>query len=318
MPRIVKFITILSCMIVLVACSNDSEETSQIDSSSEEEKETITITDFSDRTLEFSEKPEKIVALGNGETDIVYALGESVVGRPSGETPIKEAEEALEVGSSHSIDLEKLTYLSPDVVLGNFPMNQKDIPSVENLGAELVLTSANSVDDILKQITLFGELLDKNDEAEKITSSINDHIEDIKANSLSSKPRALLIYGAPGSDLIALPNSLSGDILEIAGGENIASQFESLEEYPQYAALNSERIIDANPEIIFIMSHGNVEETKESVMKQLSKKSGWEHIDAIKNEQIHFLPKDLFGTNPGTRITEAIDHMYDLLKDVES
>lgn len=126
MPRIIKFITILSCMIVLVACSNDSEETSQIDSSSEEEKETITITDFSDRTLEFSEEPEKIVALGNGETDIVYALGESVVGRPSGETPIKEAEEALEVGSSHSIDLEKLTYLSPDVVLGNFPMNQKD------------------------------------------------------------------------------------------------------------------------------------------------------------------------------------------------
>lgn len=36
---------------------------------------TLTIKDFADRSITFPSAPQKIVALANGEMDIVYALG---------------------------------------------------------------------------------------------------------------------------------------------------------------------------------------------------------------------------------------------------
>lgn len=313
---IVRLGMIFGLLFLLIGCSDPTETESMSDTTDVETGSSITITDFSGRTLQFDKPPERIVALGNGEIDIIYALGGEVVGRPSGESVAKDAIDAIEVGSTHSIDLEKITSLQPDVVLGNDPMNQKDIQPIHSIGAEIILTSANSVDDIKKQISLFGTLLQNEEEAESIIEGINAKIYELENKPFNDKPRVLLIYGAPGTNMAALSNSLGGNILELAGGENIASDFPSLEMYPQYAQLNTERIIEANPELILLMTHGNPEEVKESFIQDMQNNAGWPELDAVKNDQFHILPSDLFGTNPGTRITEALDYMYDLLEDV--
>lgn len=306
----------LPLLLLLVGCSLNNEAADTNNTTEASNHPSFSIMDFSDRTIGFQQHPEKIVSLGNGETDIVYALGGKVVGRPTGEPVIKEAENALEVGSTHSVDLEKITSLEPDVVLGNHPMNSKDIQAIESIGAEMVLTSANSVDDITKQIMLLGDLLGKEDKAEELIHTINEKINDLQKRSSENKPRVLLIYGAPGTNMAALPNSLGGNILKLAGGINIASDYPSLEQYPQYAQLNTERIIEANPEIILLMSHGNPEEVKDSFIQDMSKNAGWSDLDAVKNNQFHILPSNLFGTNPGTKVIEALDYIYELLEDV--
>lgn len=303
--------------ILLIGCSNQSNETNNEQNQSTSNENTFSITDFADRTITFEEPPEKIVTLGNGETDIIYALGEEVVGRPTGETIVDEAKDAQQVGSSHSIDLEKITSLNPDVVLGNNPMNTNDIPSIESIGAEMILTNANSVQDIKDQIILFGDLLNKEEIAKELNNSIDEKISTIQEqNHVKEKPRVLLIYGAPGTNMAALPNSLSGNILEIVGGENIASDYPSLEMYPQYAQLNTERIIESNPQFILLMSHGNPEEVKASFEKEMSKNAGWNELDAIKNDRFYILPSNLFGTNPGTQIEDALDYLHELLQEV--
>lgn len=306
----------LFSLILLIGCTENDETGTDVNNGTTNDAN-ISITDFADRTITLELPPENIVALGNGETDIIYALGGKVVGRPTGEAVVKAAESALEVGSTHSVDLEKITSLEPDVVLGNHPMNQKDIEPIKSIGAEMILTSANSVDDIKRQISLFGALLNKEENAEEIIKKIDEKVKQLKEKSTDSKPRALLIYGAPGTNMVALPNSLGGNILELAGGENIAGDFPSLEMYPQYAQINTERIMEANPEIIMLMSHGNPEEVKSSFIQEMEKNSGWSELAAVKNDEFHILPSDLFGTNPGTRIVEALDYMHDLLEDVD-
>lgn len=313
MKNVRHFIFLFVFIILLAGCTN-TEETSKTTNTTN--NATISIIDFADRTISFEQPPENIVALGNGETDIIYALGGKVVGRPTGDAVVEEAKDALEVGSTHSVDLEKITSLQPDVVLGNHPMNQKDVEPIKSIGAEMILTSANSIHHIKEQIALFGTLLDKEEKAEEIISEINEKIEQLQNESSNEKTRVLLIYGAPGTNMVALPNSLGGNILEVAGGENIASDYPSLEMYPQYAQLNTERIIEANPQIIMLMSHGNPEEVKNSFIQDMEKNAGWSELDAVKNNQFHILPSDLFGTNPGTRIIDALDYMYELLEDV--
>ncbi len=305
---IVAFLSIL--MMITVGCSSNSVQ-------SEDEKETngstISITDFSDRTIDFDQTPEKIVSLGNGETDIIYALGEDVVGRPTGDPVIDESKDALEVGSTHSVDLEKITSLEPDIVLGNHPMNTNDVQAIESIGSEMILTSADSVDDIKSQVTLLGDLFDKGEKSDEIIHRIDEKIDQIEADLPDEKPRVLLVYGAPGTNMAALPNSLSGDILELAGGENIASDYPSLDAYPQYAQLNTERIIESNPQFILLMSHGNPEEVKDSFIEDMSNTAGWNELDAVKQDNFIILPADLFGTNPGTKVVDALDYLHELL-----
>lgn len=278
----------------------------------------LVVEDFAGRQVVFDDVPKRIVALSNGDVDIIYALGGEVVGRPTsrGNTTIQAAENVEQIGNTHEVDLEKVTLLKPDVVLGNYPLNQKDIPSIEGIGAKMILTSANSVADIKKQIHLFGTLLQKQEKANELIQAIDTKLGQYQTNHDIEKPRALLVYGAPGTYMAALSHSLSGNILELAGGENIAADYPALEQYPQYAQLNTERIVEANPQAIFIITHGNPEEVRDGFLKEMQENSAWSSLDAVKNNRVTVLPSDLFGTNPGTRVTEALDLMSNYLSEV--
>ncbi|WP_311079935.1 ABC transporter substrate-binding protein [Paenibacillus polymyxa] len=276
----------------------------------------IQVIDFSKRTLAFQKVPQHIVALSNGDLDIIYALGGTAVGRPNSNGPavVAGAENVQQVGSTHEVDLEKITMLKPDVVLGNYPMNEKDIPAIEGVGSQLLLTGANSVHDIQSQITLFGQLLQKQAQAVKLNQQIDQQVAKLhKETASASKPKVLLVYGAPATYMAALPNSLGGNILEVAGGSNIAADFPGLQNFPQYAQLNTERIVQADPDYIFIMTHGNTEDVKAAFIKEMQENAAWNGIRAVKNNQVEVLPSDLFGTNPGTRVTKALDLMHQKL-----
>ncbi|MEK3915517.1 ABC transporter substrate-binding protein [Paenibacillus sp. FSL H7-0331] len=271
----------------------------------------LIIKDFADRSITFPSAPQKIVALANGEMDIVYALGGTLVGRPTATVPaaLQAAQSVEQVGSTHGLDLEKIALLSPDVVLGNHPLNTKDIPGVEGVGSKMVLTSANSIDDIKKQIGLFGQLLQKEDKAKELTQAIDQKLQELKTTPSTAKTRVLMVYGAPGTYMAALNNSLSGDILVSAGGENIAADYPKLDNYPQYAQMNTEKMMKSNPQLIVIMTHGSPEKVKDGFMKEMQQNAAWSSLDAVKNNHIEILPADLFGTNPGTKVVEALDLM---------
>lgn len=276
----------------------------------------IVVTDFAQRQLMFDTPPKNIVALGNGETDIIYALGGTLAGRPTSDiVPADPAAVTVpQIGSTHEVDLERISLLRPDVVLGNHPMNTKDIPTIEGIGSQMLLSSANSITDIQNQIALLGELIDREEQGEEWIGKIEEVVSNYQQRAdVVNRPRVLLVYGAPGTFMAALPSSLSGDILTVAGGVNIASDYPRLQSYPQYAQLSSERIVEADPEHIFILTHGKPEEVRDSFVREMQTNPAWNRINAVKNDRIEVLPPDLFGTNPGTRIIESLALMHEKL-----
>lgn len=274
----------------------------------------ITIVDFTERSVSFDHIPERIVALGHGEADIIYALGGDVVGRPSGEVVGQHAamRDVQEVGSVHTVVLERIAVLQPDVVLGNDPINTTDIEKLASIGAKVVLTHAHSIEDIRRQVELFGQLLAKEDQASALLEKINTKLSDTEKGR-STEAKVLMVYGAPGTYLAALPNSLAGDLLVEAGGTNVAAAFEQLQSFPQYAQLNTERVVEANPDMILIMTHGSPEDVEEGFIREMAKSPAWSSIEAVQHERVHVLPSDLFGTNPGTRVVEAVRYLEELL-----
>ncbi|MBH5320842.1 ABC transporter substrate-binding protein [Paenibacillus sp. GSMTC-2017] len=272
--------------------------------------------DFADRKVAFSKIPERIIALGNGEVDIIQALGGTLVGRPQPNAALlpDSVKDIPVVGSAHTVDLEKIASLRPDVVLGNYPINSNDVPKLESIGTKTVLTQANSIADIRRQILLFGELLGKEEKATELIEALDSELQAIKGSQLKKQQRVLMVYGAPGTYLAALPNSLAGNLLETAGGSNMAAEFPRLQNFPQYAQLNTERVVEASPDVILIMTHGNSEEVEQGFVKEMEGNPAWSSLLAVQEGRIHVLPAELFGTNPGTRVADAVKLLGELLE----
>lgn len=260
-----------------------------------------------------NKKPQRIVTLSSSDTEIIYALGGKVVGRPTamGKVIPPEASAATEVGSTHGILFEKLASLKPDLVIAS-PSLKTQQATIEALGAQVMFHSHNTFDDIQKSVSLYGTILGQQDKAAQLIKGMNDKVKGLVKPK--NKPKTLIVYGAPGSFVIALPTSYPGNFLELAGGTNVAASFPKMDKMPQYAELSLERIIAANPDYIMLITHGNADEVKTSFKQQFENNPAWKSITAVKKDHFDVLPSDLFAANPGLRAPQAIETINKLLK----
>ncbi|MGX5542792.1 ABC transporter substrate-binding protein [Bacillus cereus] len=309
---ITLFTAILSIFFLLIGCSAKGDEKASA-TKTEKGKEKIEITDLSGRKVTFDKVPENFATLSMGDMDIIHALGGKIVGRPDTKLTLpEELKKAQVIGNAHQPNFEQIASLKPDVLVANNGF-QKNVPTVEGQGTQVIISSANSVQDIQKNIELYGTVMKKEDKAKEINQKMNDQM---KKYEKKSDVKALLVYGAPGTYLAALPTSLSGDILEKTGGKNIASDFPETKEYPQYAQLSVERIIEANPDVIYLITHGDPKSVKKAFEGEMIKNEAWKNLEAVKQNRVVILPPDLFGSNSGTKVTEAMDFMYKSIQDV--
>jgi len=261
-------------------------------------------------------KPKRIVTLSSADTEMIYALGGAVVGRPTalGAVNPPAAASAVEVGSTHGILFEKLASVKPDLVIAS-PALKSQQATIEKLGAQMLFNSQNTFEDIKASVRLYGKLLGKESKAEEITAGMDKSVGSLKKPA--SKPKTLIVYGAPGSFVVALPTSYPGSFLELAGGENVASKFPKMDTMPQYAELSMERIVASNPELILLITHGDAAEVKAGFKKQFEGNAAWKSLPAVKNDRFEVLPQDLFAANPGIRAPKAIETINNLLLQVD-
>lgn len=307
-------------VLMLAACGEDSATTNDTNKAKGKEDKTkseeqVELTDASGAKIDLKNKPKTFGTLSSGELDILIALGADVTARPSSEDTLKSAKDAIEIGNPHQPNFEKLAKANPDMLVTGMAFKQH-AANVEKQGTKIMYTQGNSIKDIQTTITNLGAIVGAEDKAKTINKDIDKKVESVE-KSKGESVKTLLVYGAPGTFLAALPNSLSGDILAKSGGENIAKDFEKDEKFPQYASLSPERIIERNPEVVMLITHGDPSGVKESFEKEMKQNAAWKNLDAVKNDKVVILPAELFGSNPGTKITEAIDSMQGYLAEVK-
>ncbi|NBD24384.1 ABC transporter substrate-binding protein [Paenibacillus glycinis] len=261
-------------------------------------------------------KPKRIVTLSSSDTEIIYALGSKVVGRSTalGAVYPPAAASVPEVGSTHGIEFEKLATLKADLVIAS-PALKTQQATIEKLGPQVMFNSHNTFTEIQASVRLYGRILGQETKAEQLIAKMNADVASLKKPS--AQPKTLIVYGAPGSFVVALPTSYPGNFLELAGGKNVASGFKGIDTMPQYADLSLERIVAANPDLILFITHGDAAEVKESFKKQFESNPAWKSLSAVKNDRFEVLPSDLFAANPGIRAPQAIRTINSLLLQVK-
>lgn len=253
---------------------------------------------------------EVVVATSVAVTEILDKLGVEVSGVPttSYELP-KSTKDATEVGSPMNPDLEIIKSLNPTCVV-----------SVDTLGSDFekqftennipsMFVNLSTVDGLKETIVNLGEKFDKSEKAAEIIAELENKENELNLSKKENKEDILILFGAPGSVMVSTDNSYVGNLVKIAGGNNI---FES--ESSSFIQVNMEEIIKRNPDKILIMTHAVPEEAKKTVEEEFAKAT-WQQLDAIKNNKVYYLENGYFGMSANLKVIEALDKLGAILNE---
>lgn len=254
--------------------------------------------------------PKRIVSLSPNLTQVIYALGDldSVVGVTVYDEFPLEVVDLPKVGGWINPNYEAILALKPDLVV---IMKDQDISfgdKLRELGLKTFTAKSNdSISDILQSITDLGQMLGKEEQAQKLTGHIKTNLDQInEKNKNSSKKSVLLVVGRnPGSleDIYVIgTNNYINELIELAGGENIIKNERNA------LKITKESIFSLNPEVIIEINH--LKSDREAQILEIWK--SLKQVDAVKNNQVYVLSSKVL-LHPSQRIVEGAQILVDIL-----
>lgn len=260
----------------------------------------MTVTDMAGREVTIPAEPQRIISLAPHITEILYALGlgERVVGVTEFCNYPPEAAEKPKVGGFSDVSMEKVVEQNPDLILVASIHMAQVLPELEKLGLPVLVMDAHDLPGVLDQIRLVGKITGQDEAAEALTAQMQARADAV-AQAVAGRPKPRVYWELDPTLWTAGPGSFVQDLIERAGGENIAADAGQA-----WVQLSAETIIARDPEVIFLADHP-YGETKESV----AARPGWGKISAVVNGRIVELTQEQgdMVSRPGPRVVDALE-----------
>lgn len=279
----------LMCTISLTGCGGS-------DSSSAKEGQYNRIAATSVATCEILDKLEVDGVVGVPHTDS-YELPERYKG-------------ATELGGAMSPDMEILASLEPDIVLTPNSLEGYLKEQYDNAGIESYFLDLKSVDGMYNSITELGKMLNKEDKADELVAEYEKIISNIKdKNEGKEAPDVLILMGLPGSYVVATESSYVGNLVKLAGGNNVYGDGDGQD----FLNVNPEDMLVKDPDIILRTSHAMPEQVMEMFDREFKDDDIWSHFRAVEENQVYDLDNEYFGMSATFRYKEALEKLDPIL-----
>jgi iron complex transport system substrate-binding protein len=139
---------------------------------------------------------------------------------------------------------EEVYLLRPDLVLAGTFTDPATVQMLRNLGIKVELFApATALSDVPKRIAQMGRALGRDAQAAQMISDFHTALDRFAADIPERRPRAALTYVNSYS---SGPKSLAGDILRLAGFENVATEI-GLE---NVGRISLEQLVMLHPDVI--------------------------------------------------------------------
>jgi len=200
------------------------------------------------------------------------------------------------------MNIEKITEMSPDLVVAVASMQLPVIETLSNLGIPVLALDPKSLSDVLDSITLVGKATGTEEVSESLVQRLRNRIRDIqskaaKAVAEEGRPKVFVeIWDDPL--MTAGPGTFIDELIRIAGGENIAG--DAGMEWPEFSV---EVVIERDPDVII-----TVWREPEDVWTR----PAWNRISACKTRRIRKVNPD-FLTRPGPRLVEGLAELLEIM-----
>jgi len=257
------------------------------------------VTDFQNRSVAISKRPERIVSIGPSNTEFLFALGagDRVIGADDYSDEPAAAKTKEHVGGV-KVNLEKVASLRPDLIV-TVKFSDGTIEALTQLGAAVLVVDPQGLPDVPKTAILLGQAVGA--DGRTLAGDIQKQIDAVIAKTqTAAKPR--VFHEVDASDLTKMytvgPTSFIDDLIKIAGGVNIAAGAKT-----QYPTISAEEVVKADPEIVVLGDSGYG-----TTVDEVAARPGWSAMTAVKSKRVYPVPGNLF-SRPGPRVgTAALEY----------
>ncbi|MBH0123408.1 ABC transporter substrate-binding protein [Rhodococcus sp. NPDC003382] len=228
--------------------------------------------------VEIPAKPERVVVLDSGELDAVLSLGVTPVGLASPEgaagQPSYLADKldgVADVGTINNLDLEAITALKPDLILGSKLRVDKLYPQLSTIAPTVLAIRPGFPwkEDFL----LVADALGEEDTAEAQLNAYQTRADEVRA-AISGDPSISLVRFMSGKIRLYANKSFIGVILQDVGLRR--PEIQNIDELA--AEISPETITEADGDWVFYSNYGAQDAQAEVVGGPL-----WANLEAVKN-----------------------------------
>ncbi len=266
----------------------------------------LTIVDDLGRTVTIERLPQRIVSLAPSNTEILFAVG--LEDRLVGTTDYCDYPEAAKakprVAGYLTPDREKVISLEPDLVIAESIHEKMVLPALEKLGLTVIVMSAESIDTVLKDIALIGQINGKSRAASQLINNLTNRIEAVtaKTKDLPAEKRPRVLYVCWHDPIWTMGRkTFIADLIWKAGGVNIFA-----DDFEKSRVVSLEAVVARNPQVIIVSGMGT---SGNLIYNSIMKETRLAGIDAIVNNQVYRISDANLIERPGPRIVDGLEEV---------
>jgi iron complex transport system substrate-binding protein len=288
---------ILVCLLLMV--------TVDIGKVADASAETIVVDDLG-RTVAVTSS-DRIVSIGPSCTEMLYALGlgDKIIAVDKYSDYPPEVVAKQRISEAYMPNPEEVTALNPDlVVYYHWGPWDPTVETLSGLGLTVIAIAPKTLDDIIKDIRLIGNVTGKSQEAKIFASALSQRINEIKSktSSVAVKPKVYIEYWYPPPWTFG-PNTWGHQLIELAGGINAFGDATI-----EWVQTTDEEVIARNPDIIISLYGAMHYAPLENIKSRL----GWDAISAVAKGAVYLIDENLF-VRPGPRIIDGLETLAKIL-----
>ncbi|SDL20668.1 iron complex transport system substrate-binding protein [Clostridium cochlearium] len=292
--KIVLFMLILT--LGLTACVSKQ-------STKKDEVKTKIVTDTIGREVTISDEVNKIAVVPIPWSSMVYAIdgtGDKIVGmNPSAKkaykksmlkvlSPEMEKVNTEFIDNNFTVNIEEALKIKPDLFI-QWDNQEKNIKQLTEAGIPTIALKYGTQKDLENGIKLIGQVLKKEDRANKLIEYHNENLKyfESKQELFKNKKKPKVLYLRDEQLKVAGNKSYNNFMIDKTGGINVAKDVPG-----QWVNVNMEQIIKWNPEIIYVSNFSDIQ--PDDLINNKIKGQDWSQIDAVKNKKVYKTPIGMY------------------------
>ncbi|MBC8132326.1 MAG: cobalamin-binding protein [Deltaproteobacteria bacterium] len=267
----------------------------------DQDRARATFTDEAGRQITLRTAPtRRVVSLAPNVTELLFAIGagEQLVGIDNySDQPAAQVGAIAKVGSNYEPSIEKVVALAPDVVFTSLSANRRETAeALQRLGIPVFVTDTRAVLEMDRTFRSLGAITGHAREAEEQIRRLAAGLDAV-ARRVAGRPRVGVLVVVWDDPLyVAGRRTFTHDLIEIAGGKNIAADATGFVKYPL------EHVLRLAPEVIVLPTHS----AESQGARAVGYWSRWPELPAVRDKRVTAV-EDAVISRPGARLVEGAD-----------
>ena len=313
--KIIKIaITFLFVCLALIGCGFDTDKHEQTPSASG-----YTFTDAVGQQITV-DNPQRVVSLMGSfsETWVLAGGADTLVGTSYDTVDNRNLglpEDIAIVGTYQNPNIEEILALNPDLVLLSSETTRTDShvslkDALADAGITAAYFSVTHFEDYLNMLKICTDITGDAMAYETYGTAVKERIDAIiQENKPETPPSVLLMITYSGGIRAQSSDTMTGKMLADLGCVNI------LDEYPSMLQdFSVEKIIEADPDYIFVIPMGNDDALAQKNLKEtVESNPAWNSLTAVVNNRYILLPKDQFLYKPNAAWDKSYAYLAEIL-----